>query len=94
MAQTLRGPEKYAEAQCDPCDGTGIYHDGREGDGTGVVCDECEGSGRVVIKYTPFTGRKVRSNIKTVRVSRRLSRESTTVSYEDFLAGKMPAKRE
>lgn len=84
------------EAQCSPCDGSGVYHGFAEPKGVGVVCRQCGGSGKLIIKYTPFTARRRRTDIVTVRLSRGtfiatgVGPAGSEVTYDEFLAGKMP----
>lgn len=84
------------EAECGACGGTGVYCGFAEPKGIGVVCCQCDGSGKQVITYTPFTTRKRRTGVKTVQVSAgtfigtRVGLVGSSVTYEEFLAGKMP----
>jgi hypothetical protein len=84
------------QAECRSCDGTGVYCGFAEPKGTGVVCLECRGSGCKTISYTPFAGRKRRQGVKTVSVSRGafiatgVGAAGESISYEEFLEGKMP----
>lgn len=84
------------KAQCGSCRGTGIYHGFAEPPGIGVVCLNCDGTGCDTIKYTPFKGRKKRTGIKTVQLSRGtflptgVGPTGKSITYEEFLAGKMP----
>jgi hypothetical protein len=85
------------KAECGACDGTGIYHGFAEPKGVGVVCLKCDGTGCATIEYTPFTGRKTRNDITTVQRSRgsfvlSCGPAGNSVSYNDFLNGKMPGK--
>ena len=75
------------KAQCGSCRGTGLYSGMCEPRGTAVVCLNCDGTGCATIKYTPFEGRKRRTDIKTVRCCGPVG---GTVSYEEFIAGKLP----
>ena len=81
--------------ECGSCRGTGVYRGFAEPEGTGVVCLECQGTGAKTMNYTPFTGRKRRNDVHTVRRSKGgfvLSCGPTggSVSYQEFLNGKMP----
>jgi hypothetical protein len=84
------------EVQCESCHGTGIYHGFAEPEGVGVVCLNCKGTGRRNLTYTPFTGRKVRTDINTVQLSRGsfiaigVGPAGRSITYEEFLNGKMP----
>lgn len=84
------------EAECGSCDGTGIYRGFAEPKGVGVVCLNCDGTGRKVIKYKPFGGRRTRDDVKTVRrsagsfIATGVGPTGGSVTYEEFLSGKMP----
>lgn len=83
------------KAECGPCGGTGIYSGIAEPVGVGVVCLRCRGSGGHSIEYTPFTGRKRRTDIQEVRLPKGFSILHCgpgigSVEYADFLAGIMP----
>jgi len=84
------------KAECDSCAGTGVYCGFAEPKGVGVVCLRCNGSGAVTILYRPFTGRKLKQGVKTVRLSRDsfiatgVGPTGSEISYEEFKAGKMP----
>lgn len=54
------------KTQCHACEGTGIYVGFAEKNGAGVVCTTCNGTGMKVIKYTPFSGRVERKDVKRV----------------------------
>lgn len=56
--------------ECEDCRGTGLYSGFAESKGEAVVCLGCAGSGCVTKTYTEFTGRKKKSGITTVRLSR------------------------
>ena len=87
---------KFIEAQCGSCSGTGVYCGFAEPRGVGVVCIECSGSGKSKIVYTPFEGRKRRSGVNTVRrsagsfLATGVGPTGNSISYEEFLNGKMP----
>ncbi len=72
--------------QCGPCGGSGVYKGTGKPDGIGFVCIPCGGSGCVVMKYTPFTGRKRKTGIHTV--CRQAG--ASSVTYEEFQEGKLP----
>lgn len=85
-------------SECNACSGTGIYHGFAEPKGVGVVCLQCDGTGCATIEYTPFTQRKTRNDIAMVQRSRGtflplgVGPAGNSVSYQDFLNGKMPGK--
>jgi len=57
------------EIECDACKGTGVYVGFAEREGAGVVCNRCNGTGKIDFKYTKFTGRKKRDDVKRVYIS-------------------------
>lgn len=81
------------EYECDDCRGTGLYSGFCEAKGTAVVCLGCDGSGKAVFKYSPFMGRKKRTDIKTVSRSRGsfigtgVGAVGKSVTYDEFLRG-------
>jgi hypothetical protein len=83
------------EAECSSCRGTGIYRGFMEPKGVGVVCLKCGGTGKVVITYKPFNGRKTRDDVERVFLSKgpliiECGPGGKSISYMDFLVGKMP----
>ena len=88
--------EHELKVQCASCGGTGLYHGFAEPFGVAVVCLNCQGTGQSIIKYTQFTGRKVHKGIHTVRRSKGsflatgVGPTGNSISYDEFLAGKMP----
>ena len=56
------------DCECENCGGTGLYVGMGERDGAAVVCSTCKGTGHrhIVTKYTTFTGRNKRENVKRV----------------------------
>ena len=88
--------EATVETQCSACAGTGVYCGFAEPKGTGVVCLKCNGSGMKIVTYIPFTGRQSRSDVQIVRLScgnfigTGVGPVGTSVTYEEFLQGKMP----
>lgn len=58
------------KTECSACRGTGLYVGFAEGNQEAVICLDCSGSGAKDISYTPYAGRKVRSDVRTVRQSR------------------------
>lgn len=85
------------KAQCEACNGTGIYVGFAEAKGEGVICLLCHGTGRVFLEYIPFTGRKTRKGITIVRLSRGsfiatgVGPTGNGVSYREWLEGKNPS---
>lgn len=83
--------------QCESCEGTGVYRGFAEGEGEGVVCINCRGTGCRELSYTPFTKRKRRKDVKTVSISRGtfigigVGPVGNSVSYSEFLEGRMPS---
>jgi hypothetical protein len=84
------------EVECSACGGTGIYHGFAEPQGVGVICLGCNGTGKAKFKYTPFTGRKLRKDIKAVRrsqgtfIATGVGPTGKSITYEEFLKGKKP----
>lgn len=84
------------KVKCGSCGGTGVYVGFAEKEGASVVCSSCGGTGGR--EYTPppeFTGRVTREGIKTVAthnhgITIAPGMDRGEISYEDFLAGKMP----
>jgi len=88
------------DAECDACAGTGLYSGFAEPAGVAVVCLRCDGTGCAKVTYKPFSGRKARRGIKTVRLSRGTTLMSgvgptgkAEISYAEFAAGAMPQER-
>lgn len=97
-----------ADIECKSCKGTGVYVGMGERDGAAVVCSTCKGTGKqhYVVKYTLFTKRKIRDDVKRVYKRgygyclapklidfKRIGPVDMTkegVSYEEFLNGEMP----
>lgn len=79
---------------CVDCEGTGLYLISSENGGVGVVCVGCQGTGKKTIEYTPFSGRIWRSDVATVCIPGVKSLSAgfgPQVTYEEFLAGKLPS---
>jgi len=84
------------KTECKSCRGTGLYRGMAEPEGVAVVCLTCKGTGCAEIEYTPFTERKRRSDVRTVKQSRgsfimSCGPVGCGVSYEDFMRGRMPS---
>lgn len=90
---------KIVKAECESCSGTGLYRGMCEGPGMAVVCLRCNGTGCQEIRYRPFTKRKPRRDVKRVHLSRGtfivgpVGPGEDSVTYEEFLAGKLPGLR-
>jgi len=83
------------KTECGSCGGTGLYRGMAEPKGVAVVCLRCGGTGCSEIEYMPFTERKRRDDVETVRLSRgsfilSCGPVGSSVTYAEFLAGKMP----
>lgn len=55
-------------AECEACQGSGLYVGLCERDGFAVVCRECSGLGVKYLAYTPFIARRDRRDICVLRV--------------------------
>lgn len=90
--------KEEVKAECSACDATGVYQGFAEGKDEAVVCLVCNGTGCQSIRYTPFTKRRRRRGIKTVRrsqgtfIATGVGGAGASVLYKDFLAGKMPGE--
>lgn len=79
---------KFVEVECESCHGTGLYSGWAEPEGMARICQVCSGKGGYKYFYQPFTKRKGRRGVHTVRSE--IGSESPVVSYKDFENGKMP----
>lgn len=83
-------------AECRACGATGLYSGMCEAEDEAVICVNCEGTGCQQIEYVPFTARKGRRGIKSVRRSRGsfigtgVGGTGKRISYKEFAEGKMP----
>jgi hypothetical protein len=87
------------KAVCTDCGGTGLYEGMCKREGYPVVCLRCKGSGCQIITYQPFVERRILKNVKGVTLSKGrfifsgdAGAIGETVSYQDFLAGKLKYK--
>ena len=55
--------------ECGDCGGTGLYSGMCEGNGEAVICLGCQGTGCKEVRYKPYSGRKGKRGIRTVRQS-------------------------
>ena len=82
--------------ECRSCNATGLYSGFCEAKGTAVVCVDCGGTGAETFQYTPFTKRKGKRGINTVRLSRGrvigtgVGAVGKSISYKEFSKGKFP----
>ncbi|TFG98703.1 hypothetical protein E4H12_05240 [Candidatus Thorarchaeota archaeon] len=75
-------------AECDSCNGTGLYVGFMEREGEAVVCISCGGTGRQTISYKPYTHRKGKRGIKKVRFGTGMIIDNPNggwFTYADFL---------
>lgn len=56
------------KAECNSCQGTGLYVGMGERDGAAVVCATCKGTGErtITIKYRDFKGRQKREGVRRI----------------------------
>ena len=84
------------DVECSSCGGTGLYCGFAEPKGTAVVCLSCKGTGKSQLIYTPFTRRKEKRGVQTVRRSKGslifagVGPTGGTISYQEFQNGRMP----
>lgn len=82
--------------ECKYCDGTGLYRGFAEPAGVAVVCLGCGGTGCGELSFTPFSKRKEKDGITTVRRSRGslvaigVGPSGGSVTYREFQQGRMP----
>lgn len=87
------------DAECDSCDGTGLYCGFCEPKGTAVVCLNCNGTGCMKVTYRPFVRRKGKKGVNTVSLSRGsfiatgVGAAGKSITYHEFASGKMPTVR-
>lgn len=82
---------------CPDCEGTGIYRGFGEGRGVGAICRTCNGTGALEREVKEFKQRRMRADIQTVRWPVRMEdqiEKMPSVTYQEFLAGKLPSKNE
>lgn len=86
-------------AECESCNGTGLYEGMCEKKGEPVVCLNCDGTGAVNLSYKPFERRKGKRGVKWVRQSRGSlivtgvgGIGGTEMSYEQFQKTFVPPK--
>lgn len=85
--------------RCTTCKGSGVYRSFAGPKGVGVVCNRCFGSGATKLEYIPFTGRKLRDDVETVRLSNGsfigtgVGPTGGSVTYQEFLARKIPSEQ-
>jgi hypothetical protein len=100
-AAVLGAETKMIEVECGSCGGTGLYSGLCEGKGRAVICIRCSGTGCQKLEtaygnYTPFTGRKRRSDIQRVfrgggtMIFMGAGPKGAGISYEQFWNGVMP----
>jgi len=84
------------DAECNACGATGVYHGFCEAKGEAVVCLRCGGTGCAKVYYVPFTARRNRRGIKTVRrlrggfLATGVGPTGGEVTYAQFKKGQMP----
>jgi len=76
--------------ECEACQGTGLYEGFCEAKGEAVICLRCDGQGADLISYTPFTGRKAKKGVKSIRRSAggflpmNMGGTGPTMTYQEF----------
>lgn len=83
------------KAECNSCDGTGLYQGMCEPEGVAVVCLGCKGTGCEEIAYKPFKKRKPKRGVKRVylspsRMILAAGPRGDGITYAEFSKGKMP----
>ena len=87
---------KEIRAECSSCDGSGVYCGFAEPKGVGVVCLTCEGSGCKILRYTPFSERRLIQGVVIVKrsagvfIGTGVGPYGDSVPYKDFVNGSMP----
>lgn len=66
-------------AECDACNGTGVYKGYCERQLQGRECRDCHGKGWKVYNFWQFTGRRYKPGISSV-----IMRDGSEISYGDF----------
>lgn len=92
MSSQKRG-EVEVVADCPGCRGRGAHRPFAGKKGEYVPCQCCDATGKVIIKYVPFAERREIKDAKVVLLhpSLRISgREVPSISYQEFLEGKLP----
>lgn len=78
------------KAECDACNGTGLYCGFAEPKGTAVICRGCNGTGCRTIRYKEFTHRKRKRGVKRVMGDGGLwfarTGDEKTISVQEFYA--------
>lgn len=90
--------KKFVEVdvECSSCGGTGVYVGFAEKDGIAVVCSTCSGAGHYIKKNLLWSGvRRIRDKVtmvvyQNVGVVLEPGIDPHEITYEEFLAGKMP----
>ncbi len=79
------------KVNCTQCEGSGVYGP-VDKKGSGWVCLECEGTGAqsLNLTYTLFTERVKKESVKTVTAKPKWEDPGETITYKEFLEGKMP----
>ncbi len=80
-------PYVVLDSKCIICNGTGVRSDISEPRGTANTCVNCSGEGKIPLTVPLFTHLMRRDDVE--KVGNRFNR-SSTVTYEEFLAGKRP----
>lgn len=71
--------------------------EGGHGRGDGAICRTCNGTGALEREVKEFKQRRMRADIQTVRWPVRMEdqiEKMPSVTYQEFLAGKLPSKNE
>lgn len=91
--------QQSIDVECQKCAATGVSKSRLSKSRAGTACDNCEGTGKVELTFTPFTGRKTRSDVDFVRPFGQIypdndNRVEGQVTYQEFLDGGKPQTQE
>ena len=75
------------KAECQNCDGTGLWLNNMGGNTVFVFCSVCQGTGYVIHCHKAFSGLKIRTDVRLVRYS------EGCMTYYNFLLKRVGRKK-